>query len=372
MSRELFYFDYNATMPLIPEAFSAMQRILQMTGNASAVHRLGREMRQELEQARTLIASHLKVLPDEILFTSGGTEGNNVVMHTFNKLGARIVASAIEHACVLNAAPTAHIIPVSQDGVIDLSVLEQQLGEGKGQQTLVSVMLANNETGVIQPLQQVVEIAHRYGAWIHSDCAQALGKIPFSFEDLGADYLTLSSHKIGGPLGVGVLVVKKGAPFEPLIVGAGQEKGRRSGTYNTPAVVGFAAALEHIVPEKWQQTERLRDDFEKQITMICPEVHIFGGASKRLPNTSYLAMPGVSQETQLIAFDLDGIAVSAGTACTSGKIKPSHVLTAMGYDDEVARQAIRVSFGPHVQKEDVDYLVSAWKRLYERTRSEEK
>lgn len=372
MAAEGFYFDYNATMPLLPEAFDAMQHMMRRFGNASAVHRFGRDMRQELEKARQAIAARLKASPEEIIFTSGGTEANNTVIHIFKKLGASLLISTIEHACVLNAAVGAGLIPVSQEGVIDLLALEKQLQERAGKPTLVSVMLSNNETGVIQPLSQVVDLARQYGAWIHSDCAQALGKIPFTFEELGVDYLTLSSHKIGGPFGLGILLVKKGAPFDPLIVGAGQEKGRRAGTYNTPAIVGFAAALEQIVPEKWFQAERLRDFFEAQIKAICPEVPIFGAGCRRLPNTSYVAMPGVNQETQLIAFDLEGIAVSAGTACTSGKIEPSHVLIAMGYDSEIAGQAIRVSFGPCVTQGDVEHLVAAWKRLYERTRSEGK
>jgi cysteine desulfurase len=368
MSAERLYFDYNATMPLIPEAFSAMTRILHMTGNASSVHRFGREMRQELEEARKTIASHLKAIPEEIIFTSGGSEANNTVIHTFQKLGARIIVSAVEHACVLKAATTADIIPVNQAGVIDLGALETLLQERKGQPTLVSVMLANNETGVIQPLEKIVALAHQYGAKVHSDCAQALGKIPFTFADLGVDYLSLSSHKIGGPLGAGVLIVKKGASFEPFVVGAGQEKGRRAGTYNTPAFAGFAAALEIVTPTIWQVTKKLRDYFEVQVKEICPEVLIFGFGEERLPNTSYIAMPGVNQETQLVAFDLEGIAVSAGTACTSGKIEPSHVLIAMGFANEVAREAIRVSFGPYVTQDQVDRLIHAWKQLYERTR----
>jgi cysteine desulfurase len=366
MNTDRLYFDYNATMPLIPEAFTAMHRILSMTGNASSVHGFGREMRHELEEARKTIAAHLKALPEEIVFTSGGSEANNTVIHTFQKLGARIIVSAVEHSCVLKASSKAQILPVSKSGLIDLHALEKLLQDQKP--TLVSVMLANNETGVIQPIQDVVALARQYGAKVHSDCAQALGKIPFTFADLGVDYLSLSSHKIGGPLGAGVLIVKKGAPIEPLVVGAGQEKGRRAGTYNTPAFVGFAAALAHVTPDIWHETRQCRDYFEAQIKEICPEVMIFGAGEERLPNTCYLAMPGVNQETQLIAFDLEGIAVSAGTACTSGKIEPSHVLSAMGYTDEVAREAIRVSFGPDVTKSQVDRLIQAWKQLYERTR----
>jgi cysteine desulfurase len=367
MASERLYLDYNATMPLRPEVLQAMQKVFLITGSASSVHSYGRQARHELEEARRKIGEVLKAEPDEIIFTSGGSEANNAVIQTFEKMKAHIIVSAIEHTCVLKSSLKKQIAPVSKAGLIDLEKLEEILAENKEQQTLVSVMLANNETGVIQPLKEVVALARQYGAWVHSDGVQALGKIAFDFKELDVDYLTLSAHKVGGPFGIGALLIKKGAPFEPFIVGAGQERGYRAGTYNLPAAVGFAAAVCQMKSDHWEHTRHSRDLFERQVLGFCPQATIFGYDAIRLPNTSYLTMPDVDQETQLMAFDLEGIAVSAGSACSSGKISASHVLIAMGYPEEMARQAIRISFGPNLGQAEIDRLFLTWKSLYDRT-----
>jgi len=371
MIHERLYFDYNATRPMSPQALSAMIQAFNLVGNPSSTHSFGRLIRREVEEARQTIARLVNAPSEGIIFTSGGSEANNTVIRTYEKMGARILVSAIEHPCVLNVSPQRELIPITKAGVVNISALENLLEARKGQNTLVSVMMVNNETGVIQPLQEVVALARRYGARVHTDAVQALGKIPVSFTDLGVDYLALSSHKIGGPQGIGALIVKQGAPFEPFMIGAGQEKGRRAGTYNTPAIIGFAAACENVSKDSWNEVQELRDYFEDQIRCVCPDVQIFGVEAMRVPNTSYLAMPGVNQETQLMAFDLDGIAVSGGSACSSGKVSASHVLLAMGYPEEIARQAIRISFGPEIQKEHINRLIKAWKTLYERTQRKE-
>ncbi len=361
----LSYLDYNATAPVRPEVVDVVCAVLGQTGNPSSVHQAGRKARAVLEQARELVAALVGARPDAVVFTSGGTEANNQALQSVS--GPKLI-SAIEHDSVLAAAPEARRIPVDRHGVIDLQGLEEQL-QTLGP-ALVSVMLANNETGVIQPVHDVVACARRHGALVHCDAVQAAGKIAIDVRALGVDFLTLSGHKLGGPSGVGALVL--GAGIEPVALhrGGAQERRWRPGTENLPGIAGFGRACELAAADTDWQTRvgDLRDRLEARIAGIAPEARVLGGDAARLANTSCLTMPGVSSQIQLIDLDLAGIAVSAGSACSSGKVGPSHVLAAMGIEAEEAQTAIRVSLGWASTAQEVDRLVDAWGQLYERTR----
>jgi cysteine desulfurase len=359
------YLDYNATAPVRPAVIEAMRHALERVGNPSSVHRFGREARRALERARELVAAMVGAAPAQVVFTSGGTEANNQALR-----GARggVAVSAIEHESVLAAAPDAVRIPVDAEGRLDLAALERELA--RAGPALVSVMLANNETGVIQPVRELVELAHRQGTRVHCDAVQAGGKLAIDMDALGVDLLTLSAHKFGGPQGVGALVMGKGLEPEALLRGGGQERRWRPGTENLPGIVGFGRACELAMADAdwWQRTAALRDHLEGRLTKLAPAARVFGRGAERLPNTSCITMPGVSNQTQLIEFDLAGIAVSTGSACSSGKVGPSHVLAAMGVEPAAAASAIRISLGWASTANDVGHLVDAWGRLYARTR----
>ena len=303
--------------------------------------------------------------PAQVVFTSGGTEANNQALRSVR---GPVAVSAIEHDSVLAAAPDAARIPVDAEGRLDLAALERELA--RASPVLVSVMLANNETGVIQPVREVVEVARRHGARVHCDAVQAAGKLAIDIDALGADFLTLSAHKFGGPQGVGALVVSNGLEPEALLRGGGQERRWRPGTENLPGIVGFGRACELAMADAdwWRRTAALRDRLEARLTRLAPAARVFGREAERLPNTSCITMPGVSNQTQLIEFDLAGIAVSTGSACSSGKVGPSHVLAAMGVEPEAAASAIRISLGWASTADEVDHLIDAWGRLYARTR----
>jgi cysteine desulfurase len=359
------YLDYNATAPLRPAVVESMREMLERTGNPSSVHRCGREARRALEQARAAVAAMVGATPDQVVFTSGGTEANNQALRSAR--GA-VVVSAIEHDSVLAAVPDAPRIPVDAEGRVEVAALERELARLRPE--LVSVMLANNETGVIQPVREVAEIARQDGARVHCDAVQAGSKLPIDMAALGVDFLTLSAHKFGGPQGVGALVLRDGLEPDALLRGGGQERRWRPGTENLPGIVGFGRACELAMADAdWRErTGALRDRLEARIAALAPLARVLGGSTERLPNTSCLTMPGVSNQTQLIEFDLAGIAVSTGSACSSGKVGPSHVLAAMGVDPDEGACAIRISLGWASTQEDVDRLVDAWGRLYVRTR----
>ncbi|HEX5077657.1 MAG TPA: cysteine desulfurase family protein [Geminicoccaceae bacterium] len=360
------YLDYNATAPLRPEVVAAMVEALDHTGNPSSVHQAGRGARRLLEEARESVAALVGAPAEAVLFTSGGTEANNQALRS---VGGGCLVSAVEHDSVLAAAPDAARIRVDTHGSIDLQALEEQLQSFRP--GLVSVMLANNETGVVQPIAEVVERARRHGALVHCDAVQAAGKIPIALHDLGVDLLTLSAHKLGGPPGVGALLLGPGIEPTPLHHGGGQERRWRPGTENLPGIVGFGRACALAAADGgWRQrVGALRDRLEAAVAAIAPEAVVLGAGAPRLANTSCLAMPGVSNQVQLIDLDLAGVAVSAGSACSSGKVGPSHVLAAMGVEPEVAQTAIRVSLGWASSPADVDGFVAAWGRLYARTRA---
>lgn len=376
------YLDHNATSPLRASARAAMQAALEAGGNASSVHGPGRAARARIDQAREDVANLANVDPSSVIFTSGGSEANCLALRgaVAGALAAedritRLFVSAIEHESVRATAAALvetipglklNTIPVTSDGVIDVPAFRLQLMQGKGR-ALVSVMAANNETGVIQDLvavKHVLEADGGEGVLLHVDAVQAAGRVPMFF---GADYMTISAHKLGGPQGAGALIVNDNAPLAPLINGGGQESGRRAGTENVAAIAGLGAAAHEVADLSGvQHLSALRDRFEAELLGVARDVVIFGRGVGRLPNTSNFAIPGLSAETALIALDLDRVAVSSGSACSSGKVKPSHVLAAMGVDEALARGGLRVSFGWSSRDEDVDAAIASLRRLMAR------
>ena len=359
------YLDYNATAPVRPEAAGAVARALEATGNASSVHRFGRTARRLVEDAREAVAALAGAPPEAVVFTSGGTESNNLVLRGARR--ERVLVSAGEHDSVLAVVPEADRIPLKADGVIDLDALAAMLA-GDARPACISVMLANNETGVIQPLAEAVTLARAHGALIHCDAVQAAGKIPVDFAALGVDFMSLSAHKMGGPQGVGALVIADGVEAAPLIRGGGQERRRRAGTENTPGIAGFGAAAALAAGEvgRGGALAELRDGLERRLGALAPEVKVYGADAPRLPNTSCFGLSGMAAETQVMALDLAGVAVSAGSACSSGKVTPSHVLRAMGASEAEAGSAIRVSLGWRSEAAHIDRFIEAWGTLYSR------
>jgi cysteine desulfurase len=366
----MIYLDYNATAPLREPAFAAMTEVLRAPGNPSSVHRDGRQARRRVEEAREIIASALNADAAGVIFTSGGTEANNLALTAFP--GRRILASAVEHPSILKGKVDT-VLPVDRHGVIDLAALDEALSADKSP-ALLALMLANNETGVIQPVAEAAALAHRYGAWVHADAIQAFGKIPVDLAALGLDSLSLSAHKIGGPQGIGALVLADSeVDLQPLLVGGGQERRNRAGTENVAAIVGFGAAVADLgdLAEEGARLAALRDRFERAALDALPGITIFGRKVGRLPNTSCLALPGVPAQTVLMALDLAGFAISAGSACSSGKLSPSPVLLAMG-EQVLATAAIRVSLGWATQGTDLESFIGQFVSISERLIREHK
>jgi cysteine desulfurase len=362
------YLDWNATAPLRPEAAAAVAEALGRCGNPSSVHRFGREARRALETARTQVAALVGAAPAEIVFTSGGTEANHLALRGL--AGRRVMVSAIEHDSVRHAVADVAVVPVAPHGVVDLAALDRMLA-AETRPALVSLMRANNETGIIQPVAEAARIAHARGALFHCDAVQAAGKLPLDVARLGADLLTLSAHKLGGPPGIGALVVVGAVSITPLQTGGGQERGRRAGTENLPGIAGFGAACAVAADrlDDYRAVAALRDAAEHRLGAVAPDAVIYGGDVARLPNTLCIAMPGVVSATQVMALDLAGVMVSAGAACSSGKVKRSHVLDAMAVPAAEADCAIRISLGWSSTEADIDQLVEAWGALYARTRA---
>jgi len=359
------YLDFNASTPLRPNVMKAMSEAMQHFGNPSSIHKFGRTARTCIEDARDTFAAHFLVEPSQVIFTSGGTEANNLVIKAFDT----VLMSAIEHESIDRAATDAIKVPVLSSGIIDLHALDKLLSENKDQRILVSIMLANNETGIIQPVAEAAEIAHKHGAKLHCDAVTAFTKIPFTYKSLGADYISISAHKIGGPKGCGVLIGPLNEKLPSLIHGGGQEKGHRAGTENTIGIVGFAQALRDSKNDNWTAVEGCRNLLESLISARHPNVPIYGISSVRLPNTSYIGMPGVATNKQLMAFDLEGFAISSGSACSSGKVSPSHVLRAMGHGDEASTEAARISLGWSTTTTEVEGFAHTWLALYERLKN---
>jgi cysteine desulfurase len=372
----MHYLDHNATSPLRPEARAAMERALG-SANPSSVHAEGRKARALVEETRAKVAKLANTDAQNVIFTSGGTEANALALHAAiygsaeaEKRLTRIFISAIEHDSIRANANALierfaglrlETLPVLASGTLDLEALRIALREGKGR-ALIAVMAANNETGVIQPIADIAKLAREAGALLMVDAIQAAGKIPLAFD---ADYITVSSHKLGGPQGAGALIVKPGAPFAPQILGGGQERGHRAGTENVTAIAGFGAAAEAASGI----SNDLRDRFETALKEIAPEAIIFGKDVPRLANTSNFALPNILAETAVMALDLDGVMISSGAACSSGKVKPSHVLAAMGVNEDLARCALRVSFGWNSTQADADAAIASFYKLLARAKA---
>jgi cysteine desulfurase len=365
MTRRESYLDWNATAPLRPEAIAAIAAALEHCGNPSSVHRWGRAARQTVERAREAVAALVGADPEGVVFVSGGTEANHLALLGNGR--ERVLVSAIEHNSLLQAVPSAERIAVDTNGIVDLADLDRRLAADP-RPALVSVMVANNETGIIEPAAEISAIAHHHGALFHCDAVQAAGKIPVDIGALGADLLSLSAHKLGGPPGIGALIVCGAVDLRPMIRGGGQERGRRAGSENLSGIAGFAAAataaVERIVD--YDRVRQLRDRLEAAVAAIAPEAVVVGAHVPRLPNTTALALPGVSAETQVIALDLDGVMVSAGAACSSGKVGPSHVLAAMGASPEITGSTIRLSLGWTTAEAEIQHFLAAWAALYRR------
>ena len=368
MATRATYLDWNANAPIRPEAAQAVTDALSLCGNPSSVHAYGRRARQALNGARAAVARLVNATPEDVIFTSGGTEANNLALRAFPD--RRVIVSAIEHESVFAAAPDAARIPVDRDGIVALDAFERWLASEPGP-ALVSVMFANNETGAIQPVADVARIAHRHGALFHCDAVQGPGQVEVDFSAISADLMTISAHKIGGPMGVGALIARDSLSLQRLIKGGGQERNRRGGTENFPGIAGFgvAAGLALSGPAAYRSAGTLRDEAERRLCALAPDAVVFAQAASRLPNTLNIAMPRVAAATQVIALDLAGVMVSAGAACSSGKVTRSHVLDAMGVARETAECAIRISLGWSTSAADIDHLVEAWGALYARTRA---
>jgi cysteine desulfurase len=361
MIRRESYLDWNATAPLRPEAQAAIAAELAQCGNASSVHRWGRAARQRVERAREAVAALIGAPSDGIVFVSGGTEANHLALCGSGR--KRVLVSAVEHGSVLQAVPDAERIEVDGNGVVDPAAIERCLAADPCP-AVVSVMLANNETGIVQPIAELARVAHSHGALFHCDAVQAAGKIPLDAAALGVDLVSLSAHKLGGPPGVGALAILGDAAVQAMIRGGGQERGRRAGSENLPGIAGFAAAA--AADTDWRRVHRLRDELERAALAAVPEAIVIGGDVARLSNTTALALPGVAAETQVIALDLDGVMVSAGAACSSGKVGPSHVLAAMGMPPEITTSTIRVSLGWTTTEGDIGHFLDAWTALARR------
>lgn len=353
------YFDYNATCPLLPKVKEAMLEIIDQPLNPSSIHSFGRKAKMIVDMARTRIANLMNADDRyQVIFTSSGTESNNMALKGFKDY--RVLTSTIEHPSVL-AVVGEGIIPVDEKGIVKLKILDQIL-KSSSEPTLVSIQAANNETGVIQPLEEIIKIVHNNNALFHTDAVQAFGKIAFDASILDADLITISGHKFGGPIGAAALVFKKNLPLLSLMQGGGQEYRFRPGTQNCAAIHGFGIAAEIAVNSliDYGQIQKLRDHFENSISKAYSEAVFFGHNANRLPNTSLVAMKSVANETQLIYFDLNKVSLSAGSACSSGKVDFPHILLAMNVDPALAKTALRLSLGRSNTKEEVDLFIKLW------------
>jgi len=367
------YLDWNATTPLRPEARSAMAAAWDLAGNPSSVHAEGRQARRVIEDARAAVAAAVGGLPRNVVFTSSGTEANALALSPgVHKAGGqparRLLISAIEHASVMAGGrftpDVISRIPVTPSGVVDLAGL--RAGLATGGPALVSIMVANNETGALQPIHEAAEIVREAGGLLHVDAIQAFGKISFDIKELMTDLVTVSAHKIGGPKGVGGLILADGlSGVEPLLRGGGQERGQRAGTENVAGIAGFGTAVKAAMAglgADSQRVESLRNRLETGLRQT-PGMIIFADDAPRLPNTTLFTIPGLRAETAVIGFDLEGVAVSSGSACSSGKVQPSHVLEAMGFGPNLAQGAVRLSLGWSTTEADIESCLKAWRKL---------
>ncbi len=380
--KKAIYLDYSATTPLRPEVRPAIAPYLEgQFGNPSSTHRYGRDARVAVDEARRSLLDALGARRGRIVFSGSGSEADCLAVLGFarRRPGGCVVRSAIEHKAVIASTRAlaesgydVRVAPVHENGTVDTERLADLIPDD-GRPTLVSVMWANNETGVIQPVAELAQLCHERRATFHSDAVQAFGKIPLELEDAGVDLVALAAHKLGGPKGVGALFVRDEVELEPIVYGGGQEGGLRAGTENVAGIVGFAAAATVAVSELQTESARLgalRDRLESGLREALPEIFVNGGdAPRRLPNVLNVSIPGIDLEGLLTALDLEGICVSSGSACTTGSVEPSHVITAMGREGDLARNAIRLSLGWGTREDDIAYVLRVFPKLVKRLRA---
>jgi cysteine desulfurase len=366
------FFDYNATTPLRDGVWAAMEKVAAQPLNASSIHSFGRDAKKILNDARSKIQKAFGAEGASVVFTSCGTESNNMALVCIKGVET-IVTSEVEHVSISKPASFLKniLVAVDSNGQIKLQRLREVCESLKGTKFLVSIIHANNETGVIQDIKSISQIVFENGGFLHVDASQSAGKIEFDFNSLGCDMATISAHKIGGPKGAAALIVKSGLEILPMLHGGGQEKYLRAGTENIAAIVGFAEAAQLAVSkgkEEREKVKEIRDFIEFEIKKISPEAEIFGTKAERLPNTISIYLPNSTSETHLINFDLEGVAISAGSACTSGRVVTSHVLIAMGVDAEKAKSAIRISLGWNSTLNEAKQFLSIWQKIYEKNK----
>jgi len=364
----MIYLDHNATTTIRPQVVDLILSIMGETGNGSSTHKAGQKASMHIERAREQIAEALNTRPAQVIFTSCATESMNTILKTFK--GERILSSAIEHAAIVDCGHAEmEVIPVTTDGVVDLNALEEMVNCDP-KPALINLMMVNNETGVIQPVKEAVKIAHDHGCLIHIDAVQALGKIPVDFKDIGADYMSFSAHKIGGPQGVGCFVFAAQKPIRPLLVGGKQEKRQRAGTSNIAGIAGMGLAAELAVKnmDRYDELAIWRDEIESRITQSIAGTFVNGKNTPRVGNTISLTCPDITTTVQMMNLDLDEICVSGGSACASGVAKPSHVITAMGLSDTHALATLRISMGWNTTRDDVNGFIESYTKIINRLR----
>jgi cysteine desulfurase len=384
---DVVYLDHAATTPMYAEAVAVMAEQLRHTGNPSSLHACGRAARRVVEESREAIAAAVGARPGEVVFTSGGTESDNLALkgldwsrRAADPRRSRVLSTSIEHHAVLDAVhwlateedADVELLPVDGLGRLRVEALTEAIERDPDSVALVSVMWANNEVGTVQPIDEVVEVAHRHGIPVHTDAVQAVGQVPVNFAGSGVDALTLTAHKLGGPYGVGALVVRREVQLTPLLHGGGQERDVRSGTLDAPAIAAFATAVNIAVsgqPERAARVAMLRDDLVRRVTEEVPGAQLNGDPRDRLPGNAHLTFPGCEGDSLLMLLDARGISCSTGSACSAGVPQPSHVLLAMGTGDEHARSSLRFSLGHSTTADDVDALVEAIGPVVERARA---
>jgi cysteine desulfurase len=389
MNQSLVYLDHAATTPMLPAAIEAMTRQLTGVGNASSLHASGRGARRVVEESRETIAGMVGARPGDVVFTSGGTESDNLALKGIfwarraeDPRRTRVLSTAIEHHAVLDPlhwlaasdGADVELLPVSAEGVLDLESLKDSVARDPESVALISVMWANNEVGSLQPLDEVVAIASEHGIPVHTDAVQALGQVPVDFAASGVDALTFTGHKVGGPYGVGALVVRRDLAVSALVHGGGQERDIRSGTLDVPAIASLAAAVEESVKHQHEHAVRvaaLRDDLVRRVVEVVPDAHLHGAPAgpQRLPGNAHLGFPGCEGDSLLMLLDARGIECSTGSACSAGVPQPSHVLLAMGCDADQARHSLRFTLGHTTTPADIDALVEAIGPVVERARA---
>jgi cysteine desulfurase len=385
-TEQTVYLDHAATTPMLPAALEVMTTHLRDVGNPSSLHASGRAARRIVEESRETIAQALNCRPGEVVFTSGGTEADNLALkglfwsrHDDDPARVRILSSSVEHHAVLDALhwlaaeeqAVVELLPVDSHGRLDLDALRTSVARDPGSVALISVMWANNEVGTVEPIEDIVAIAADHGIPVHTDAVQAVGAVPVDFAASGVDALTLTGHKLGGPYGVGALLVRRELSLTPLLHGGGQERDIRSGTLDMPAIAGFAVAVEHAVksqPEYAERVTALRDDLVRRVVEVVPDAHLHGDLVQRLPGNAHLGFPDCEGDSLLMLLDARGIECSTGSACSAGVPQPSHVLLAMGCDEEGARHSLRFTLGRTSTPADVDALVAAIGPCVERAR----